>query len=1574
MSRAPDDARPSWEEDFAVSGEVSIQGVLGASVHDFWFIDPDDPDDPLRFGYAPLNGNPDFERVTQIVDGLGAWVSFTYRHAHEGVGDWVPQPTQIYPRLALTRPRVVVEQDDAEDRVTFHDYGAGANDAWGSGFLGWRDRTTKRNGRVLREESDFSRDASVPGYPFADGPSVVDARVSVDVSTQGTVGPGSHVECATIEDFDIIVTQEIGGPVFHTYPALNRTVRAVLPGEDPDSPQTACDDVLALHRYHESTLAQTQDAFATPLVRTNTVVGGETVVETLVDVVHDTSAWLLAKPGSKQVESCTADLTCETQTTSFTWDPTTGVLAMSVREPGDPELELSTQFAYDAHGNLAGTKQIDMAGKSRTALSMYDAEGVSPIWAENALGHRSYFVHDPATGFAYGIVDPEGVTDYREVDGFLRAVHAEHRASPMGAHDGNPVHTEFLDGEPGYSAMRVRTTQATGQFETVDLSTRGLMLRRTWRGMADALPSDLPTLPAGGDVYQEWTYDAFSRATSESLPQWVGLEPLGYRTWAYDDLDRLVTETEPQPGVTTTWEYRQGQGAVSSGPGTEITITDPDQRTLVLERDTHDRLVRVRESPDAHMCQEWGPFGRVEHVRRNCSPFATGPQPSTDYAYDTLGRVLSETDPAFGTRIFDYDGFGNLESSIDGNGSPTTYTNDALGRVRTRVDADGVAAWTYDSKRLGALSETSSPDGVVTELDYDSFGRVKWEQSRFRLVSTTGVSPTWRYTYGPGGRIDTIWYPNPGGLSFVAQHIYDGAGYDRAVIDGSSLELLWLAQRADPSGQLLAESFGNGAVTERLYDPLTLRPEEIRTFSGGSTVQYLWYGFTPGGDLDWRDAPLLGVQEDFEYDHVHRLTQSIVAAPGQSRQTDLTYDVLGNIATKSDVGTYVYDTEGRLDGFGAPLQDVDQDVAGRVTVRGPLTLGWTATDMIRELDDGSVTTTYRYDADGNRVSRRRDAGADAGYTVTSGDGYEGRYDLGGKTSEVTFRVRSTTGRVISERRHAFLPGGTWSVAEVKYVHDDHLASGSVQTDAAGNVTETLAYDPWGAARSGINWIAPYMGDLAEMASGFTGHQAELESNLTNMRGRMYDPTLARFMSADPFVSAPVGIQGWNGYSYVLNRPFAFTDPTGLELFEHSSSAFGTWFHDDADPWRRYGAICTGGVACGRRTSDGFGLQSSLGGDHQAEIMHESGMYIAPGLGTRDFMPGTEGHWVRGAQNLTSGASDYVEYMHALRAQQARIDRAEDAETRNRGLTRPHKPNALQNLAAAGQSLDRITAVVVLIGSFVNPVTAGIAAGVALGDDYADDGEVGFMTAANVILSLAHMKVPAANAASKVCFAAGTLVLTPDGLVRIENIDEGDLVWARHEESGVETWKVVTEVFITADREILDLEFQDEDGRVQRLRLTPEHPLWSVADGWKWAGDLAGGEQIDSLNGPLTLLSATSVAEPQMVFNLEVDGFHTYFVGESGVWAHNNCFDRVRRVNGLPKNARLSSNVDDVFARLSRNHGIDPKLASDRLHQIKPANGFGPADNVVFDMTGNVFNPSTGELMGSLTQGGAKLLP
>jgi hypothetical protein len=70
-------------------------------------------------------------------------------------------------------------------------------------------------------------------------------------------------------------------------------------------------------------------------------------------------------------------------------------------------------------------------------------------------------------------------------------------------------------------------------------------------------------------------------------------------------------------------------------------------------------------------------------------------------------------------------------------------------------------------------------------------------------------------------------------------------------------------------------------------------------------------------------------------------------------------------------------------------------------------------------------------------------------------------------------------------------------------------------------------------------------------------------------------------------------------------------------------------------------------------------------------------------------------------------------------------------------------------------------------------------------------------------------------------------------------------------------------------------------------------------------------------------------------------------------------------------ARFTSDEALIFRNLDKYHGIDSILASDRLHLIKDQNGLGAADNVIFDMTGNVYHPVTGENLGTLTMGGAR---
>jgi hypothetical protein len=48
-----------------------------------------------------------------------------------------------------------------------------------------------------------------------------------------------------------------------------------------------------------------------------------------------------------------------------------------------------------------------------------------------------------------------------------------------------------------------------------------------------------------------------------------------------------------------------------------------------------------------------------------------------------------------------------------------------------------------------------------------------------------------------------------------------------------------------------------------------------------------------------------------------------------------------------------------------------------------------------------------------------------------------------------------------------------------------------------------------------------------------------------MNGRVYDPVIARFMSADPSIDGMTSMQGYNRYSYISNNPLTFMDPSGF---------------------------------------------------------------------------------------------------------------------------------------------------------------------------------------------------------------------------------------------------------------------------------------------------------------------------------------------------------------------------------------------------------------------------------------------
>lgn len=117
----------------------------------------------------------------------------------------------------------------------------------------------------------------------------------------------------------------------------------------------------------------------------------------------------------------------------------------------------------------------------------------------------------------------------------------------------------------------------------------------------------------------------------------------------------------------------------------------------------------------------------------------------------------------------------------------------------------------------------------------------------------------------------------------------------------------------------------------------------------------------------------------------------------------------------------------------------------------------------------------------------------------------------------------------------------------RYMLKDHLGSVTAILDENGVVQERLSFDAYGRRRtdSGANIPEIDFFSLNPLTNrGYTGHEHVDGVGLIHMNGRVYDPTIARFLSADPIIQAPTNLQSLNRYSYVVNNPLRYTDPSG----------------------------------------------------------------------------------------------------------------------------------------------------------------------------------------------------------------------------------------------------------------------------------------------------------------------------------------------------------------------------------------------------------------------------------------------
>ncbi len=521
-------------------------------------------------------------------------------------------------------------------------------------------------------------------------------------------------------------------------------------------------------------------------------------------------------------------------------------------------------------------------------------------------------------------------------------------------------------------------------------------------------------------------------------------------------------------------------------------------------------------------------------------------------SYDIRGRQVRRDDPDMGTWTYTYNALGELVSQTDAVAQTVSLTYDLLGRMTGRSEAEGTTSWTYDTAAWGTgkLHRVSGPGGYERSHVYDLRGRASSE-------TVTLGQDSYRVTrsYDGASRVAQLTYPETG---FAVAHGYTASGYLESVSNAATpATVYWTAEEMNAAGQITEADFGNGIGTTRTYDPKTGAVTAIQSGPGDTaSVQDLGYGFDRLGNLTSREDFLQDVYETFTFDSLNRLTGATVydADDDSTRETkSYRYDAIGNIVHKSDVGAadYVYGTSNEAGagdagphavvGAGGNTYAYD-DNGNRISGAGR-TLTWTSFNKPKTVVDTATSTTFEYDPERARSRQTKVQGA-VTTTITYVGGW---FEQVAKTGEATRNIHYIFARGTRVAMHTRDDAATPSTA-LRYLHRDHLGSVDTITDASGAVVERLAYDSFGMRRVASGEDA--WGDAAlaiagvQTPRGFTDHEHLDDFVLVHMNGRVYDPVLGRFLSADPFIQFPGSTQGWNRYTCTHNNPLSFTDPSG----------------------------------------------------------------------------------------------------------------------------------------------------------------------------------------------------------------------------------------------------------------------------------------------------------------------------------------------------------------------------------------------------------------------------------------------
>lgn len=1037
--------------------------------------------------------------LVSITDGFGASRTIGYRPLTDG-DVYTKGAETVFPQIDVQDATYVVSETSTEDgvggqyRITYG-YADARTNLHGRGFLGFGalEQTDLQTDIVTRTEyrQDFPYIGQAVRITKTSASGMELSRVDNTYAAKAIPSGGQFVYLAYSKE----QSRDLNGAILPTTETWN----------------TYADDWGNPTRV----VTQASDGF---IKQTDNV------------YTNDATKWHLGRLTRTSVTSVINNGSwTQTRVSAFEYHATTGLLTKEIIEPDQAQYRLDTTYTHDAFGNrqtitVSSPATGEAAIATRSTTTTYDPKGQFPVNIVNALGHTETKTFDTRFGAVTNLTGPNALTTAWQYDGFGRKMR-ETRADgtfTQWTYDGCDAAC------PADGVYRI-VTQVFGG---------GVQSAPARISYFDRLNREVRVATQGFDgrwIYKDTQYDSRGQVAQVSRPYFA--ENVAY--WSrseYDDLGRVIRAYEPDEpdvaalivdynGLTVTRTNRKGQTIteVSNSQGQKISVTDALGSVTTYGHD---------------------PFGNLQFVQSNGVLEAAN-------AYDIRGRKVFGYTPDLRTWTYVHNALGELVQQTDAKSQVTTMSYDKLGRMTRRVEPGLTSEWVYDAAGYGKgkLYQAKTNGGYIRTHYYDNKGRpqvtVVNPGAEALLISSVN--------YDAAGRVEQTYYPS----GLVIKNVYNALGYLAEVRKGQDNALFWQQNAMDAEGHSTQETYGNNTVVYQTYIPQNGRPNYRIDNRNGTWIDYHFYDHDTLGNLETRYT--LGSQagEVMTYDALNRLIQVDTVMGTASNQT-IVYGPRGNILSKTGVGNYYYGSNVNCAaGSNAGMHAVCKagtntyayDLNGNLTNGGGRTIVWTAWNMPASLTQDGSTTSWLYGPERERY-KMATPGRTTWYlnpSVHQGGHYEQtRYASG------TVEHRHTIyggGKPVGEFL-TFTAEGTAPAAQTRYFHSDAQGSITAVTDQNGQVITRYRYDPWGKQTlvSGSNI------GIDATRQGHTGHEM-LDGGLTHMNGRLYDPMLARFVSADPIVQAPYDLQSLNRYSYVFNNPLYYTDPTGFSAWTDFRDGF-----------------------------------------------------------------------------------------------------------------------------------------------------------------------------------------------------------------------------------------------------------------------------------------------------------------------------------------------------------------------------------------------------------------------------------